>query len=287
MKRATPSKQRTAKTSQNPSPKRKAPSPGKPSPETGGFDLPTDSSPMEARSAETLPEGPGWQFEPKWDGFRCLAFRVGDKVELRAKSGKSLARYFPEVVSLLGGLRSPRFVLDGELVIEIEGRLSFGALQMRLHPAESRVRKLAGETPARLVLFDMLVSDDGKRLTELPLEKRRAALEGFGKINQVAGGLVVSPYTRERMTAIKWLGDFGEGETDGVVAKRLDGPYQFGERAMIKVKRLRTADCVVGGFRYESKSKEVGSLLLGLYNEQANSTTSASPRRSPIRIGRR
>jgi ATP-dependent DNA ligase len=252
-----------------PSPKRREPrSPGKRSPETLDFDLPLDSAPMEARSTEELPEGPGWQFEPKWDGFRCLAFKAGDKVDLRAKSGKSLARYFPEVVSLLRGLRSPRFVVDGELVIEIEGRLSFGALQMRLHPAESRILRLAGETPARLMLFDMLASGDGERLVDVPLEKRRTALEAFGKINEVADRVLVSPYTRDLKMARRWLVDFGEGATDGVVAKRLDRPYQFGERAMIKVKRLRTADCVVGGFRYESKSEEVGSLLLGLYNEE-------------------
>jgi len=182
MKRVRPSNQQTAKPRERPSSNREALSSGKASSKTRAFDLPLDSSPMEARPAETLPEGPGWQFEPKWDGFRCLAFKACDKVDLRAKSGKSLARYFPEVVSLLRGLQSPRFVVDGELVIEIEGRLSFGALQMRLHPAESRILRLAGETPARFMLFDMLASGDGKRLAELPLEKRRKALEAFGRI---------------------------------------------------------------------------------------------------------
>ena len=121
-----------------------------------GFDLPLDVAPMEARTALALPEGAGWQYEPKWDGFRCIAFRAGEAVELRAKSGKPLGRYFPEVVSLLRGLAADRFVVDGELVIETQGRLSFDALQARLHPAESRIRRLATETPARFVVFDIL-----------------------------------------------------------------------------------------------------------------------------------
>jgi ATP-dependent DNA ligase len=230
------------------------------------FLLPLDTAPMEARSAEELPSGNGWQFEPKWDGFRCLAFKAGDSVELRAKSGKPLGRYFPEIVSVISGLAAEGFVVDGELTIEIEGRLSFDALQMRLHPAESRIRKLASETPARLVLFDMLVSADGKILTSLPLTERRRWLEAFAKKFAMPGRLVLSPYTRDRDEAQVWLGDSGQGATDGVIAKRLDGPYEPGERAMIKVKRLRTADCVVGGFRYDSKGRQVGSLLLGLYN---------------------
>jgi ATP-dependent DNA ligase len=231
------------------------------------FPLPLDTAPMEARSGDELPSGTGWQFEPKWDGFRCLAFKAGENVELRAKSGKPLGRYFPEVVAVLRGIGAEGFVIDGELTIEIEGRLSFDALQMRLHPAESRIRKLASETPARLVLFDMLASADGKILTSLALTERRRALEAFGRRFSVPGQLVVSPYTRDREQAEAWLRDSGS-ETDGVIAKRLDGPYETGERAMIKVKRLRTADCVVGGFRYESKGRQVGSLLLGLYNDE-------------------
>jgi ATP-dependent DNA ligase len=230
--------------------------------------LPLDTAPMEARSADELPSGNGWQFEPKWDGFRCLAFKAGDSVELRAKSGKPLGRYFPEIVALIRDLGAQGFVVDGELTIDIDGRLSFDALQMRLHPAESRILKLARETPARLVLFDMLVSADGKVLTSLPLTERRRALEAFGKNFAVPGRLVVSPYTRDRDEAQAWLRDSGRGATDGVIAKRLDGAYEPGERAMIKVKRLRTADCVVGGFRYESKGRQVGSLLLGLYNAE-------------------
>jgi ATP-dependent DNA ligase len=232
------------------------------------FDLPLDTPPMEARSEDELPREQGWQFEPKWDGFRCLAFRKGDAVDLRAKSGKPLGRYFPEVVELLRGLRTDRFVIDGELVVEIERRLSFDALQMRLHPAESRIRKLARETPARFVLFDMLILPDGTSLLASPLAQRRKALESFMETAAFPRRLVISPCTRKFEQARRWLSDFGEGATDGVVAKRLDGPYEPGLRSMIKVKRLRTADCVVGGFRYESSSREVGSLLLGLYDAQ-------------------
>ena len=233
-----------------------------------GFDLPLDTQPMEARSADTLPDTSGtWQYEPKWDGFRCLAFRQGDAVDLRAKSGKPLARYFPEVVALLTGLKATRFVVDGELVIAVDGRLSFDALQMRLHPAESRIRKLSTETPARLIVFDLLVAPDGTHLLDQPLHRRRAALDSFAAIAAVPDRLVLSPYTRDRDEAARWLGDAGHGPTDGVVAKRVAGPYRPGERDMVKVKRLRTADCVVGGFRYESASREVGSMLLGLYDD--------------------
>ena len=232
------------------------------------FDLPLDTAPMEAKLEEELPREKGWQFEPKWDGFRCLAFRKGDAVELRAKSGKSLSRFFPEVVALLRGLSIARFVVDGELVIEIDGALSFDALQMRLHPAESRIRKLAQETPARFVLFDMLLAPSGTSLLQEKLTQRRAEIESFAKEVGVPRKLVLSPFTRNVERAQTWLSDFGEGATDGVVAKRIDGPYEPGERAMIKVKRLRTADCVVGGFRYEEGGREVGSLLLGLYDDE-------------------
>jgi ATP-dependent DNA ligase len=231
------------------------------------FDVPLDTPPMEARSAIELPTGKGWQYEPKWDGFRCLAFKSGTAVDLRAKSGKPLGRYFPEVVATLGALSCERFVLDGELAIETEGRLSFEALQMRLHPAESRIKRLSGETPAHLILFDMLASTDGGSLLDSPLSHRRNLLDAFAKEFSVPGKLVLSPRTLEIDRAQHWLSEFGRGETDGVVAKRLDGSYEVGKRSMVKVKRLRTADCVVGGFRYESNSREVGSLLLGLYGK--------------------
>src|SRR3984957_16929671 len=230
---------------------------------------PHSVAPMEARSAETLPNEPGkWQFEPKWDGFRCLAFKDGGAVELKGKSGTSLGRFFPEVLATLGDLPFERFVVDGELVIELNGRLTFDALQARLHPAASRIRKLSQEPPARLILFDMLVGPDGSRVEALPLTQRRSALEAFGEKAAVAGKLILTPCTLDLAQATEWLNDFSHDGRDGVVAKRLDGKYLSGERAMIKVKRLRTADCVVGGFRYLSGSNQVGSLLLGLYNTQ-------------------
>jgi ATP-dependent DNA ligase len=226
-------------------------------------------APMEARLAESLPDEAGkWQFEPKWDGFRCLAFKEDGAVELKGKSGTSLSRYFPEIVATLQETPFARFVVDGELVIELNGRMTFDALQARLHPAESRIRRLSEETPARLILFDMLVAPDGSSLAALPLTERRRALEAFGETASMAGKLVVTPCTRDLAEATEWLNDFGRDGRDGVVAKRLDGPYLSGERAMLKVKRLRTADCVVGGFRYQTSGHEVGSLLLGLYNAQ-------------------
>lgn len=224
--------------------------------------------PMEAKSVEELPSGEGWQFEPKWDGFRCLSVRDCDAIELFAKSGKPLGRYFPEIVAILAEAPVKRFVIDGELAIPFDGSLAFEALQMRLHPAESRVRKLAAETPAILILFDMLLDTDGESLMERPLPERRASLEKFHAISTAGGkakSLRLSPYTRDRKEAEAWLGKSG-GALDGVIAKRIDAPYLPGERAMFKVKRLRTADCVVGGFRYGTGSRLVGSLLLGLYD---------------------
>ncbi len=222
--------------------------------------------PMEARLVDELPAELGWQFEPKWDGFRCIAYRDGDEVDLRAKSGKPLGRYFPEVVEAVRALPGDRFILDGELAIPVGDTLSFGALQMRLHPAGSRIRKLSGETPAIYILFDMLRDVDGAPLTDEPLSARRAALERFFAKAGDRASFRLSPYTRQRSDAALWLAKAG-GSLDGVVAKRADGPYESGERAMLKVKRLRTADCVVGGFRYGSKDRQVGSLLLGLFND--------------------
>jgi len=229
--------------------------------------VPLGLEPMEARLVTELPEEPGWQFEPKWDGFRCLAYRAGSQVDLRAKSGKPLARYFPEVVAMLKGLKPTSFVVDGELAIPVGGTLSFDALQMRIHPAESRIKTLAIETPALLILFDMLLDAKGKSLIEQPLAKRRAALEKFYKAAGETERLKLSPYTGDRDEARQWLDD-ASGALDGVVAKRIDGAYLPGERAMLKVKRLRTADCVVGGFRYGTGSREVASLLLGLYDDE-------------------
>ena len=220
---------------------------------------------MESKLVDALPEEPGWQYEPKWDGFRCLAFRAGDEVELRAKSGKPLSRYFPEMIAALRALPVDRFVIDGELAIPQDDTLSFDALQMRLHPAESRIRKLSVETPAIFILFDCLMTPGGESLVDAPFTKRRAALERFYASLGDPGPLRLTPFTRSVEQAKLWLGEAG-GSLDGVIAKRLDGPYIPGERAMRKVKRLRTSDCVVGGFRYEQGGTGVGSLLLGLYN---------------------
>lgn len=222
-------------------------------------------APMEARLADALPDGEGWQFEPKWDGFRCLVFRSGEAVTLQSKAGRPLERYFPEVVEAVRALRTPALVLDGELVIPLGGTLSFDALQMRLHPAESRVRRLARETPAQLMLFDCLLDAKGRNLIDRPLSERRAALEQF-HAGEASPMLRLSPCSMERGQAQSWLDSAG-GSLDGVIAKRSDGPYLSGERAMVKVKRLRSADCVVGGFRYASRRREVGSLLLGLYDD--------------------
>ena len=224
---------------------------------------------MEAKSAERLPKDIGvWQYEPKWDGFRCLAFKAGTAVDLRARSGKPLGRYFPEVVTMLSELPAKRFVLDGELVIEIDGRLAFDALQMRLHPAASRIRRLSVETPARLIIFDMLVAPDGSVVIDEPLQQRRHRMADFMVDAEIPKRFVLSPATTDLAAAEAWLRDAGHGATDGVVAKELARAYETGERAMIKVKQLRTADCVVGGFRYDSNSRQVGSLLLGLYDAE-------------------
>lgn len=222
--------------------------------------------PMEAKSVTALPAGDGWQFEPKWDGFRCLAYRAGPAVELQSKSGKSLARYFPEMATALRNLPIQHFVLDGELVISIGDALSFDALQARLHPAESRIRKLAAETPALFILFDCLAMGKGGALTSAPLSRRRGVLEKFITTIGDQPALRLTPFTRDPVLARRWL-DKAHGSLDGIVAKRVDGPYVAGEREMLKVKLQRSADCVVGGFRYESDSKLVGSLLLGLYDK--------------------
>jgi len=240
---------------------------------------------MEALLAAELPEGEGWQYEPKWDGFRCLARRDGAEVTLTSKSGKPLARYFPDIVDMLSQMKAKRFLLDGELIIPVGDALSFDALQLRLHPAESRVRKLAKETPAELMVFDLLELDS-KSLAGLPLLRRREQLEAFFRKN-AAPGLELSPMTGDRDVALGWLKRSG-GALDGVIAKRADLEYRSGERAMIKVKQQRTADCVVGGFRYAEKKPVVGSLLLGLYDDQGLLNhvgfTSAIPARERSRL---
>ena len=222
-------------------------------------------APMEAKLVSALPEDGGWQFEPKWDGFRALARRQGDAVEIWSKSGKPLGRFFPEVVALLARLGTADFLLDGELILPVGDSLSFDALQARLHPAASRISKLSRETPARLMLFDLLALD-GADLSGRPLAERRKALERFHRGH---GGpdLLLSPCTLDRDGALAWLALSG-GALDGVIAKRLDDPYRVGERAMLKVKQRRSADCVVGGVRYDGHGQAVASLLLGLYDEE-------------------
>lgn len=228
--------------------------------------IPRTYPPMEATPATTLPAGTQWQYEPKWDGFRCLAFRDKNKIDLQSKSGKPLTRYFPELASALSHVRAAQFVLDGEIVIPVDGDLSFDQLLMRIHPSATRVEKLSRETPCVFIVFDLLVDADGNSLADLRLEKRRRDLDRFAA-KYLKGDQTVrlSPFTLEIAVARKWF-QMGTA-VDGVVAKRRDLPYQSGTRTgMEKIKKMRTADCVVGGFRYLEKEPLVGSLLLGLYN---------------------
>ena len=224
--------------------------------------------PMEALSASELPSGPDWQYEPKWDGFRCLAFRDGKRVDLLSKAGKPLTRYFPELVVALAELPAKQFVLDGEIVIPLDGTLSFDNLLMRIHPAASRIKKLSEETPCLFIIFDLLVDERGNSLVKTPLSGRLQRLEAFAKRRFKSNEtLRLSPATREVAAARRWF-RAGVG-LDGVVAKRRDLPYQSGERTgMQKIKTQRTADCVIGGFRYLEKQPLVGSLLLGFYDDE-------------------
>jgi ATP-dependent DNA ligase len=222
--------------------------------------------PMEAAPAASLPVGPQWQYEPKWDGFRCLAFRDHNKIDLRSKSGKPLARYFPELVAALKDLRATKFVLDGEIVIPVKGDLSFDQLLMRIHPSATRVETLSRQTPCVFIIFDLLVNPEGKSLIDFTLERRRRQLDRFAaKYLKGDPRVRLSPFTLELSAAREWF-QMGTA-VDGVVAKRRDLAYPSGTRnGMEKIKKLRTADCVVGGFRYLEKKPLVGSLLLGLYN---------------------
>jgi ATP-dependent DNA ligase len=226
-------------------------------------------APMEALLVEEIPAGPEWIYEPKWDGFRCVVFRQGDAVDLQSKSGKPLSRYFPDLVEAFGKVKARHFTIDGEIVIPVAGRLSFDDLLMRVHPAESRVRKLAAEHPAMFVAFDLLEDDEGTEFAGRPLVERRKALEQFSRrYFRVDPSLRLSPSTDKLRTAQAWFKKVG-GNLDGIIAKRADLPYRAGLRdGMQKIKLKRTADCVVGGFRYAEKSRVVGSLLLGLYDDE-------------------
>jgi ATP-dependent DNA ligase len=225
---------------------------------------------MEAESVTELPRGAEWQYEPKWDGFRCLLVRDGGRITMQSKGDRDLVRYFPEVALAASAISAGSFILDGELIIPLDDGYSFDALLQRIHPAASRVKRLAAETPASFVAFDLLRSADAD-IAALPLSQRRSALERFAR-RQFRGGdtFVLSPASRSHAEAKRWLQSVKEGY-DGVVAKRLDLAYRGGARdGMQKIKLLRSADCVVGGFRYGEKKlagrKTVGSLLLGLYD---------------------
>ena len=266
--------------------------------------------PAEAKSVSLLPHESGWLYEPKWDGFRCLAFRQGNQVILQSKAGQPLGRYFPEIVAAVLALSARKFVLDGEIVIRSGAGLDFDALLQRIHPAASRIQRLSQETPSSYMVFDLLADEKGRSLASKPLSARRMALQEFAVENidvepdrkrskktgiQTALNserIMLSPASSDFATAEKWMREGAASGWDGVVAKRLDCEYMSGERTgMVKIKRIRTADCVVGGFRWareknsegkagsksatakmaDSKKRpteEVGSLLLGLYNKK-------------------
>jgi len=225
-------------------------------------------APMEARSVDDIPAGPEWQYEPKWDGFRCLVFREGERVTLQSKAGKPLTRYFPDVVTAVRALKAKQFVLDAEIAVPHDGAFSFDDRLQRIHPAQSRIQKLAAETPALLIAFDLLQDERGNSLLETPLSERRPKLEAFAAKNFSRDiGVRLSPATIKLADAKGWLKKVGS-TLDGIIAKRRDVPYGAGTRdAMVKVKNYRSADCVIGGFRYGTNSKLMGSLLLGLYDD--------------------
>jgi ATP-dependent DNA ligase len=230
--------------------------------------IPKNYAPMEAQPAAELPKGSNWCYEPKWDGFRCLAFRNGTHIDLESKSGKPLTRYFPELVAALSAIRATKFVLDGEIVIPVDGKLSFDDLLMRIHPAAIRIAKLSATTPCVFVIFDLLVNATGKSIVNLPLRERRRDLERFAKkFLRDDAMLRLSPTTKDLDLARSWF-NMGVG-LDGIVAKQDDLVYQTGKRTgMQKIKKQRTADCVLGGFRYLEKKRLVGSMLLGLFNDK-------------------
>jgi ATP-dependent DNA ligase len=221
-------------------------------------------APQLARSAKDLPDGEGWCFEPKWDGFRTIVFRDGDEVRLQSRGAKRMNRYFPEVVEHVAGLPADRLVLDGELIVVVDGVQEFDLLSQRIHPAASRVERLARETPAALVAFDLLAEGDDV-LLELPYRERRERLSRA--VEEGTGEVALTPLTDDRDAARQWL----TGASEGVIAKEADAPYRPGERTgMLKIKRVRTADCVVRAFRFGKHEGTVGSLILGLYDSDGN-----------------
>ena len=221
---------------------------------------------MLAKLARSIPEGEGWLYEPKWDGFRCIVFRDGDQIELTSRKDNPFTRYFPELLDPLRASLPARSIVDGEIVVaDREGRgLDFDALLQRIHPAESRVRRLAAETPASFIAFDLLAIDDDALLDQ-PLSARREALQ---RAVHPAPPVYLTPASTDAAVAQEWFGRFEGAGLDGVVAKRLDDPYQPDKRALVKVKHERTADCVVAGYRIHKDGQGVGSLLLGLYDDE-------------------
>jgi len=222
--------------------------------------------PMLSAPSETgIPKGDGWEYEPKWDGFRTLVFRDGDEVALISRGARPMTRYFPELVPAFRGLREDKVVLDGEIVVVAKSGLDFGALQQRIHPADSRVRMLSEATPAWFIAFDVL-SESGDDLRKLPLGERRKRLERL--LKGVKPPIFLTPYTRDHPTAESWFERFEGAGLDGVIAKSWDGAYVPGKRMWVKIKHLRTADCVVIGWRKSNDGISLGSLLLGLYDKK-------------------
>ncbi len=239
-----------------------------PPPLAGDLDLPVTPpvSPMLAKLARTIPDGDGWVFEPKWDGFRCIVYRQGDRMELVSRQLRPLGRYFPELLGPLATALPERCVVDGEIVVpDRRGRgLDFDALLQRIHPARSRIERLAAETPARFVGFDLLALGD-ETLLDVPFVERRTRLARVLRPSRVVH---LTPASTDRATAEQWFERFEGAGLDGIVAKAADGTYQPGKRALIKVKHERTAECAVPGYRVHKDGRGVGSLLLGLYDDE-------------------
>ncbi len=227
--------------------------------------IPLDMEPMLSAPADGIPKGDSWEYEPKWDGFRTLVFRDGDEVALISRGARPMTRYFPELLPAFRRLREPNVVLDGELVVVAENGLDFGALQQRIHPADSRVRMLSEATPAWFIAFDVLAEGDTD-LRKLPLGERRKRLERL--LKGVKQPIFLTPYTRDHATAESWFERFEGAGLDGVMAKSWTGAYVPGKRLWVKIKHQRTADCVVIGWRKSNDGSTLGSLLLGLYDKK-------------------